>query len=318
MLKRISVQKKYCRKLMWLFMLTYSLAVGQQEATFSQYMFNQQIVNPAYVGAQNFTQITLLNHSQWAALEGAPQTQALSFGTKLSESIGFGISAVNDKIGLTQTTVTGLDFGYHLTLNENNLRLGLGLKVSGRLNTLDFSMLQTVEVNDRSFAFESQNEVNFNFGTGFYLYHPKFYFGMGIPYLLEETSFNLKRNYYSIFGGLFNINESIQLRPSLFFQKTPGMDWIYDNSIWLVINDRYWIGPQYRAVLNQIIPTKNGGGYYGAIAGLHFGENISIGYAYQGKIGNQGIGITNTTHEILLRFQLVSKFKGALRSPRLF
>jgi len=318
MLSQISFKRFYYHRLKWFFIFIYSLASGQQEATFSQYMFNQQIINPAYAGAQDYTQITLLNHSQWISIEGAPQSQALSFGTKLSEKVGIGISAINDNIGLFQTTTTGLDFAYHLTLNENNLKLGLGLKVSGRLDAIDLSMLQTVQSNDRSFAFETQNEVNFNLGTGFYLYHPKFYFGVGIPYLFEDTFFNLKRNYYSIFGALFTINESIKLRPSLFFQKTQGVDWIYDNSIWIVINDRFWFGPQYRAALNQIIPNKNRGGYYGAIAGLHFGENISIGYAYQGKIGNQSFGITNSTHEILLRFQLVSKFKWSLRSPRLF
>ena len=81
MLSQISFKRFYYHRLKWFFIFIYSLASGQQEATFSQYMFNQQIINPAYAGAQDYTQITLLNHSQWISIEGAPQSQALSFGT---------------------------------------------------------------------------------------------------------------------------------------------------------------------------------------------------------------------------------------------
>ena len=111
--------------LCWIVLTTSAPLFAQQEASFSQYMFNQQAVNPAYVGAQDFTQITLLNHTQWINLEGAPETQALSAGTRLSDKIGIGISAVNDKIGPAQNTTTSIDFAYHISLNDNNLKLGL-------------------------------------------------------------------------------------------------------------------------------------------------------------------------------------------------
>ena len=304
--------------LCWIVLTISAPLFAQQEASFSQYMFNQQAVNPAYVGAQDFTQITLLNHTQWINLEGAPETQALSAGTRLSDKIGIGISAVNDKIGPAQNTTTSIDFAYHISLNDNNLKLGLGLKVSGRLNSLDLSDIQTIQTNDNSFSIQPQDNANINFGTGFYLYNQKFYIGLAVPFLLEEETFNLQRNYYMILGGIFQISESIQLKPSLLFQKTQGVDLIYDSSVWMVFNNRFWVGPQYRAAIESIVPSKNMGGFFGAIAGIHLGKNISLGYAYQGRIGNQALGITNTTHEILLRFQFVSKFKGVLRSPRLF
>lgn len=318
MSKGISIKLKFFRTLRWIFILNCGFIFSQQEASFSQYMFSQQLINPAYVGAQSYTQISILNHSQWINLDGAPENQALSFGTKLSDKIGVGFSAFNDIVGPARNTLSSIDFAYHLKLNKKKLKLGLGLKMSGRLNSLDLSGIRTVQSDDNSFLIQTQNELNLNFGVGFYLYNPKFYLGMAIPFLLEEDSFNIQRNFYLILGGLFNISDNIKLKPSLLLQKTAEMETIYDNSIWLVINNRFWVGPQYRASLKNVLPSQKAGGYFGAIAGIYISKTLSLGYAYQGAIGNQSLGITNTTHEILLRFQFLSKYRGVLRSPRLF
>ena len=318
MSKVINIRLKFIWMMSWMTILNSPLLFSQQEASFSQYMFNQQLINPAYVGAQSYTQLSILNHSQWLNIEGAPETQALSVGTKLSKKIGIGFSAFNDRIGPARNTSSSIDFAYHLKLNENNLKLGLGLKMSGRLNSLDLSGISTVQSGDNLFSFQSQNELNLNFGAGFYIYSPNFYLGMGVPFLLEEDTFNIQRNFYVITGGIFRLSETIQLKPSFLIQKTADIETIYDNSLWLVFNNRFWIGPQYRASLKNAIPSRKAGGYFGAIAGIHISKSLSLGYAYQGAIGNQSLGITNTSHEIMLRFQFLSKYRGILRSPRLF
>ena len=318
MSKVINIKLKFIWMLRWMIILSCPLLFSQQEASFSQYMFNQQLINPAYVGAQSYTQLSILNHSQWLNLEGAPETQALSLGTKLSKKIGIGFSAFNDRIGPARNTSSSIDFAYHLKLNENNLKLGLGLKMSGRLNSLDLSGISTVQSGDNLFSFQSQNELNLNFGAGFYIYSPNFYLGMGVPFLLEEDTFNIQRNFYVITGGIFRLSETIQLKPSFLIQKTADIETIYDNSVWLVFNNRFWIGPQYRASLKNAIPSRKAGGYFGAIAGNYISKSLSLGYDYKGAIGNQSLGITNTSHEIMLRFQFLSKYRGILRSPRLF
>ena len=191
MLREISLKLRCSWMICFMMTLTCNPIFSQQEVTFSQYMFNQQLINPAYVGAQSYTQLSILNHSQWLNLDGAPETQALSIGTKLSKKIGIGFSAFNDRIGPARNTSSSIDFAYHLKLNENNLKLGLGLKMSGRLNSLDLSNISTVQSGDNLFAFQSQNELNLNFGAGFHIYSPNFYLGMGIPFILEQDTFNL-------------------------------------------------------------------------------------------------------------------------------
>ena len=160
MSKVINIKLKFIWMLRWMIILNCPKLFCQQEASFSQYMFNQQLINPAYVGAQSYTQLSILNHSQWLNIEGAPETQALSVGTKLSKKVGIGFSAFNDRIGPARNTSSSIDFAYHLKLNENNLKLGLGLKMSGRLNSLDLSNISTVQSGDNLFTFQSQNELN--------------------------------------------------------------------------------------------------------------------------------------------------------------
>ncbi|MEK9612852.1 MAG: PorP/SprF family type IX secretion system membrane protein [Flavobacteriaceae bacterium] len=291
---------------------------SQQEANFSLYMFNHQVINPAYTGTHDYTQITLVNHSQWLQIEGAPQTQALSISNLFSDKVGLGVSLVNDQIGPTQKTNASIDFGYHLNLNKQNLKLSLGLKVSNRFNTIDYSMLNVLEQTDLSFVSQAENNSHLNFGVGFYLYNKRFYLGLASPFLLENDFTNTKRNYYLILGGLIRLNDSFELKPSLLFQSIEGTNTVYDNSIWIVFKNQFWIGPQYRSSVKNILPSPSSSGHFGAIAGVHLNKSMSLGYAYQGKVGNQSIGITNTSHEIVLRIRLVPNQRNIVISPRIF
>jgi len=305
--------------LILLFLLICPLLRSQQEAGFSLYMFNHQAINPAYVGAQNHTQFTLVNRSQWNGIIGAPETQAISVGHQFeNKNVGFGLSSVIDKIGPSQNTSVALDLSYHLKLNDKNLKLGLGIKVSGRSYQMDNSMISPFDSSDLVFSSQTNNKFSPNIGAGLYLHNQKFYLGIAVPNFLEDEEFFYKRNYYTFFGGILNMNESIKLKPSFLIQKTELLPLTYDASLLIVVRDKFWIGPQFRTRVSSGIPDQNNAGFYGAIAGVHIGENISIGYAYQGSSLSKNIGITNNSHELFLRFQLAPKIQGILRSPRLF
>ena len=296
-----------------------SLLWSQQEASFSLYMFNHQAINPAYVGSQDYTQITAINRSQWNGIIGSPETQAITFGHQFkNKNTGLGISSVIDRIGPSQNTSVAIDFAYHLKLNDKNLRLGLGLKVSGRSYQLDNSMISPFNSSDLVFTSPIDSKFSPNIGAGIYLQSQKFYFGLGIPYFLEDKEVSYKRNYYMFFGGLIGENNSIKFKPSFLVQKTELLPLTYDASVLIVAGDKFWIGPQIRTTVNSGIPGEQSSGFYGAIAGIHLGRNLTIGYAYQGGSLNKNIGITNNSHELLLRFQFAPKIEGILRSPRLF
>ena len=73
--------------------------IAQQDAQYTQYMYNTMAVNPAYAGSRGVFSITGLHRSQWVGLDGAPNTQTLNFNTPVAKRVGIGLSIVNDEIG---------------------------------------------------------------------------------------------------------------------------------------------------------------------------------------------------------------------------
>src|SRR6476469_602047 len=74
---------------------------AQQDAQYSQYMFNSLVINPAYAGYKEAFNLSLLHRDQWQSVPGAPTTQSLVIdGTLASDKIGIGLSVVNDKLGI--------------------------------------------------------------------------------------------------------------------------------------------------------------------------------------------------------------------------
>ena len=73
---------------------------AQQDAQYTQYMYNPMNVNPAYAGSRDALSIFGMHRTQWVGLEGAPTTNVFSIHTPLkNERLGLGLSIVNDKIG---------------------------------------------------------------------------------------------------------------------------------------------------------------------------------------------------------------------------
>ena len=100
---------------------------SQQEAQYSQYMYNTISVNPAYAGSRDVLSILALHRSQWVGFEGAPTTSTFSINTPIPETnIGLGISAISDRIGPTEQSTFSGDISYTVRLTEKtNLSFGL-------------------------------------------------------------------------------------------------------------------------------------------------------------------------------------------------
>ena len=56
---------------------------GQQDAQYTQYMYNTVSVNPGYAGSRGHLSIAALYRNQWVGLDGAPETQPLNLHTPL-------------------------------------------------------------------------------------------------------------------------------------------------------------------------------------------------------------------------------------------
>jgi type IX secretion system PorP/SprF family membrane protein len=287
----------------------------QQENSFNQYMFGHQILNPAYSGSKNVSNITSLSRSQWTGFEGAPISQSISFNSPIGKrNLGIGVSAQADAIGPLTNTETSLDFSYHLKFSDDQNWLSLGLKFGAQNFLLDTQSLRFFDRDDPSF--NSNTKFIPNIGFGLYYYTPKLYLGFSIPRMIEDELSFVKRHFYFIGGGLISLKDNVQLKPSLLLKKTSGTVLAYDISLLMLLNNSYWFGPQFKSKAafgpqDQILD-----GSISFLIGINLNENISIGYAYGNAIN---LGTNNSSsHELLLRFDFSPRVLGILRSPRIF
>mgnify|MGYP003862735755 CR=1 FL=1 len=149
---------------------------AQQSPHYTQYMYNMNIINPAYAGSKDNLSFGFLYRKQWLEIEDAPTTFSLSGSAPVGKNVGVGLSIISDKIGpVDENNIYG-DFSYTLNLGGEH-RLALGLKAGvtiqkiGLFSDINSSLQQQ---GDGAFAQDS-NTANLNFGSGIFYYTNKYY-----------------------------------------------------------------------------------------------------------------------------------------------
>ena len=82
--------------LIFLFALS---ANAQQDPQYTQYMYNMNVINPAYAGSVEGVGVGMLYRNQWEGLEGAPTTGTINIHSAIGKNVGLGISVISDDIG---------------------------------------------------------------------------------------------------------------------------------------------------------------------------------------------------------------------------
>jgi type IX secretion system PorP/SprF family membrane protein len=306
--------KKIFTRLLFLIVVSSTGLYAQQDAQYTQYMYNTVSVNPGYAGSRGHMSIAALHRSQWVGLDGAPTTQTLNVHSPIGyRGVGLGLSIVNDQIGPTSETNFDIDFSYTVYTSTEG-RLSFGLKAGGNLLDVKFSELNQY-TSDPSLAFDIDNRFAPNFGAGVYYHTNHFYAGLSVPRFLQtshfdESSLSTAReqmNFYFITGYVWDINTFLKFKPTLLMKAVQGAPLQVDISANFMLNDRFIVGAAYR--------------WDAAVSGM-FGFNISegflIGLAYDREVTELGSAAFNDgSFEVILRYDFI-KTKGQLKSPRFF
>ena len=170
---------------------SFGAAIAQQDAQYTQYMYNTQVVNPAYAGSRGVFSIAALYRAQWMGIDGAPTTQTLTLNTPVTGRVGLGLSVVNDEIGngTSQNTYFDVDFSYTLPISETQ-KLSFGIKAGGHL--LDVNLAKLRNYNPGLLATQDSDidkKFSPNFGAGIYYHTNRFYVGLSVPNFLETKHF---------------------------------------------------------------------------------------------------------------------------------
>lgn len=293
-------------------MLSCYTGFAQQDAQYTQYMYNTINVNPAYAGSRGVMSVFALHRTQWVGLDGAPVTNAVSINTPLNNSrLGLGVSLVNDRIGPTVENAISVDVSYTIPTSEN-VKLSFGIKATANLFNLDVTRLNPADANDPSLQ-NLNNEFSPNFGAGLYLHSNKFYLGLSVPNFLQDTKysdnsvsvFKERMSYYAIGGYVFEISPSVKFKPAFLTKVITGTPLQVDLSGNFLFFDKLVLGGAYRwdAAVS-------------ALAGFQISDELFIGYGYDletTKLKNYNSG----SHEVILRFELFKRYSKMV-TPRFF
>ena len=321
--------KKHIMLLLFVFPLLGGVGVGiaQQDPQYSQYMFNQLAINPAYAGSKEALSAVMDLRKQWVAMPGAPKTGTISLHAPLPfKSIGIGGHLINESMGPSKWTSAQADIAYRFRLGKGKLSLG----ISAGLINYNISLSES-DYREAGEVFPSQNlgpRTRFDAGTGFYYYNQSFYMGGSIthinnPNLYSGTYtipnggigttpvnsslfFSLKPHSFLYFGKGFLINQNLVINPSIIFKNdNSGAGGSFDLNCNFLIKQKFWVG----------LSIRSG---YGVVALFQYcvSDNFKIGYSYdQGyrynKVGTVGQG----SHEIMLGYNF-SIYKSKMLSPR--
>ena len=128
-------------------LLSANFALAQQDALYTQFMYNKLGLNPAYAGNVEETTITAIHRDQWTGFDGAPQAQALSLNLPaFQESIAFGLNLAREAIGIQQKLTLEGNFAYRFNLSTGSISMGLSSSVRQFEN--DFSDPRLVAFED--------------------------------------------------------------------------------------------------------------------------------------------------------------------------
>lgn len=298
--------------LIFALMLTCYTGFAQQDAQYTQYMYNTININPAYAGSRGVMSIFGLHRTQWVGIDGAPVTNAFSINTPINNSnLGIGLSLVNDRIGPTSDNTISADISYTVPMSED-YKLSFGIKASGNMFNLDTDKLRPQDQNDPNLQ-NFNSKFSPNFGAGVYLHSDKLYFGLSVPNFLQESKYNdndvavfqERMNFYAIGGYVFDLSPSIKFKPAFLTKVVTGSPLQVDASANFLFFDKLMLGGAYRwdAAVS-------------ALAGFQITDGLFVGYSYDmdtTKLRNYNSG----SHEIFLRFELFNKVSKMV-SPRFF
>src|SRR6478609_3044456 len=300
-------------KILFLVLLFTGIAsYAQQEAQFTQYMYNTIVINPAYAGSRGALSTFAMHRTQWVGLDGAPVTNTFSVNTPIENSnLGIGISLLNDKIGPTNENNLSADISYTIHTSET-FKLSFGIKATANVFNLDVNKLNPMDQGDPQFH-NLDNVVSPNIGAGVYFHSEKTYVGFSVPNFLEKrlyddnsvSVYKQKATYYLIAGHVFDLSPSVKFKPSILSKMIMGSPYEMDLSASFLFNEKFVLGASYRW-----------NGTVSAMAGFKISDQLYIGYGYDletTKLANYNSG----SHEIFLRFELLNNYKRVM-SPRFF
>jgi type IX secretion system PorP/SprF family membrane protein len=304
MLRTLATEEMKKLKIAFLFLIIIAVDLsGQQDPTFSQYMFNALAFNPGYSGINNMFCATALTRQQWVGFTGAPATTVFNISAPVSPfhiKSGVGINVESDNLGFEKDILLSGSYSYLMDLGQGKLGLGVNF---GMLNmalsptwVIPSGDSHTPASGDPLIPETKESAVAFDAGIGAYYSADKYYAGFSVTHINEpKINFTkgepyFSRHYYFTTGYTFQLaNPALELMPS-FFAYSDGKVLQMALSSIMRYNKKVWGGLSYR----------EGDALIG-IFGIELYNGIRIGYSYDFPLTDIRKS-TSGTHEFMVNY----------------
>ncbi|MEO9966457.1 MAG: type IX secretion system membrane protein PorP/SprF [Reichenbachiella sp.] len=295
---------------------------AQQQVMFTQYMFNQLALNPAYAGIHEGISTSILARYQWVGFDGAPKTQTFSIHSPIKyRSIALGAVLIRDQIGITDQFGAYFSAAYRINF-VNHTKLSFGLQASFNQYKADFT--ENVN-NDPSLANQNINDISPNGGAGIMWHSDRFYLGFSVPQLLNYTvgddlevpvnpntgqatdpDAKLIRHYFLAAGYVFDLSHNLKMKPNLLFKWVQGAPFQIDANVNFLINELVWLGVSYRSLDS-----------FDALFQLQVTPQFQLGYSYDFYTTSDISRVNSGSHEIMINYVFNSR-SDKIVTPRYF
>jgi type IX secretion system PorP/SprF family membrane protein len=285
---------------------------AQQDPQYTQYMYNMNIINPAYTGSTEGLAVGALYRSQWVGIDGGPETFTFNIHSPVGKQVGLGLSVISDEIGPVKETNAYLDFSYTVPVGTVT-KLAFGIK--GGFTFHDIGLIGLDVIDDFDPNFQSNiNETTPNIGAGIYFYKPnKYYISASVPNILNGVHLDTQgrkigsesEHFFAAAGYVFDLSENFKLKPHALLKYTLDAPLSYDINANVFMYDLVEVGLGYRLEDS-----------FSGMINFQVSDNLRIGYAYDAIRSDLDI-VTNSSHEIFINFDLNFSTKVS-RSPRYF
>jgi type IX secretion system PorP/SprF family membrane protein len=283
---------------------------GQQDPQYTQYMYNMNVINPAYAGSKENLSFGLLYRTQWAGVDGAPQTATFFGHAPISDKVGMGLSVISDEVGPVKETNVYADFSYTLNLGGEH-KLAFGIKAGATFHDIGLAGIDLIDPNDP--FFQNISTTTPNIGAGFFYYTDKYYFAASLPNILDSVHLDANGNkigsedsHYFVTGGyVFDVTANTKLKPSFLVKSAFGAPTSFDVNLNALFWNKFEVGGSYR--LDDS---------FSGLINFAITPSLRIGYAYD-SVTSDIKRFAPASHEFMLLFDLNFP-KKVSRSPRFF
>lgn len=291
-------------------------AHAQQYPVFTQYYFNELVINPAYAGSHVQMSLTATYRNQWVNFPGAPRTFSASGHTSLYKGrVGVGLLVNHDEIGsYANEHVYGF---YSYKIRFQKATLSMGLQAGFNFLGVDFSKLTLQDPDDPSFA--PLNAFKPNFGAGVYYNMKNFFVGFSVPFILnnqvgssvEDIASGIKEaRYYFLRSGAIiplNMQETLRLNPSILVRAQEGQPLSMDLNLGVIIQD----------VLNPGISWRSSDSFITFID-IKLSEKFHFAYSYDWTTSDIA-KFSNGSHEFMINYRArINSVHKNLECPKFY